>query len=142
MVTTGKGRNQHHEGALRQMEIGDQTIHGLEAIAGIDKDLRPLGLCFKSTIVVYKRFQRAAGGRAHADYPSAGTLCFVQDGSSFGAHHAQLRVHMMLQNNLCLHGAECAKANVQGHKGRLYAFGSRLFQQFLGPVQTCCGRGS
>ena len=31
-----KGGDQHHKGALRQVKIGDESVHGPEAVAGID----------------------------------------------------------------------------------------------------------
>ena len=43
MLATRKCGYQHDEGALRQMEIGDQTVHGLEGIARVNENIRPFG---------------------------------------------------------------------------------------------------
>ena len=45
---------------------------------------------------------------------------------------------MVLQNVVCLHRSEGAKANVQGDKGSLYAFFPDFVQQFVGKVQSSC----
>ena len=34
---TGKCGDQHHQGALRQVKVGDQAVHGPEAVPRIDK---------------------------------------------------------------------------------------------------------
>ena len=46
-------RNQHHQCALRQMEVGHKMIDCLEFIARIDENIRPAGLCAHGD--VYKR---------------------------------------------------------------------------------------
>src|SRR2546427_10320354 len=37
LVVTGEGRHQHQQRRFRQMEIGNQTGHGLEHVAGRDE---------------------------------------------------------------------------------------------------------
>ena len=41
VLSSRKGGNQHNEGTLRKMEIGDQSVDHLEAVTRIDKDLGP-----------------------------------------------------------------------------------------------------
>ena len=113
MLAPSKRGYQHDEGALRKMEICDQAVHGLEGVTRIDENIRPSGLGLEGAVVVYQGFQGAAGGRAYADDAPAVSLRFVQHVRGFGAHHAQLRVHMMLSHFLRLYRAEGAEPYVQ-----------------------------
>ena len=142
VLPSGKGGNQHHQGRLRQVEIGDQAVHGLEAIAGINEDLRPFGLFLKAAVLVHQALQGPAGGGANADDPAPLCLGSVQNFGSFSGNHTQFAVHMMLQDILRLHRAEGTQAHVQRHKGGLNTLFPGLIQQLPGPVQTGCrGRG-
>ena len=51
MLATRKRGHQHDQSALRQMEIGDQAVHGLEGVARIDENVRPSGLGLESAVV-------------------------------------------------------------------------------------------
>ena len=43
---------QHDQGALRQMEIGDQSVHAFELAAGIQEDIRPAFAFFKAALLL------------------------------------------------------------------------------------------
>ena len=118
------------------MEVGDQTVHGLEGIAGVDKDFRPLGLCFKAAILVNQGFQGPAGGGAHADHTATGCLGLIQDFGSFRCHHTELCVHMVIRYFLRFYRPEGTKTHVQCDKGSFHTLVPGLVQQFLRPVQS------
>lgn len=109
--------NQHHQGAFRQVEIGDQTVHGLEGVAGINKNLRPFGFGFKCAVIIDEGFQRAAGGGADAEDSAAAAPGFIENGGGFLAEHTQLRVHMVVRNLFRLYRAEGPQAHMQRHEG-------------------------
>ena len=110
------------------MEVGNQAIHGPEGVAGVDKDIRPLGTGGKGAVLPRQRFQRSAGGGADADDPSAVLSGLIQNAGGFIVHHAQLRVHMVLQNGIRLHRPEGSKSNMKGDKRGLYALLTDFFQ--------------
>ena len=72
LFPAGERGDQHDERTLRQVEIRDERIHGLESVAGIDENIRPGGGLMEEPVLIRKRFQRPAGCRANADDPAAG----------------------------------------------------------------------
>ena len=90
MLPSGESGNQHDKGALRQMEIGNEPVHGLELVPRIDENIRPFGARPEGTVRLHQRFQGTAGGGAHANDPPALFPGLVQQSGSFLVHHAQL----------------------------------------------------
>ena len=56
------------------MEIGDQAVHCLESVAGVNEYLCPFTFGPKTAVVVYQRFQSAAGRCANGDNSAAARL--------------------------------------------------------------------
>ena len=90
MLPSGESGNQHNQGTFRQMEIGDQPVHGLEFVPRIDENIRPFGARSEGTVRLHQRFQGAAGGGAHANNAPALFPGFIQKSGGFLVHHAQL----------------------------------------------------
>ena len=135
MLPPGQGRHQHDQRALRQVKVGDQRIHTLEGIAGVDKDVGPAGSSGQTAVLPGKALQRAAGGGAHGDDPAALFLGLADDAGGLLRDDAKLRMHLMVLDLLRLHRAEGAQAHMQRHVAQLHALGGDLLHQFLGKMQ-------
>ena len=123
------------------MEVGDQGVRHLEAVAGIDEDIRPSGAGLHGAVLLCPGFHRAAGGGAHADdAPAIGTGTVDEVGCLLG-DDAVLAVHLMLGDFVLLHRTEGAKAHVQRHIANANAHGLHLFQQLLRKMQARRGCG-
>ena len=90
-------RDEHQQGRLGQMEIGDQRVHRLEAIAGVDENTGIARSRGDVTVLLRHRFDGAAGGGANADQPSAGGLALVDDASALLADREKFGVHPVRQ---------------------------------------------
>ena len=69
--------HQHQQGGFRQMEVGDQGVHDLEMVAGVDEDFGPAASCFQDTVFVRGGFQGSAAGGADADNTATGGFGIV-----------------------------------------------------------------
>ena len=123
------------------MEIGDQGVHGLETVAGIDENIRPGGLFGKNTVPVGQRFQCAAGGCPDADDAAALLPGLVEKPGRFRREHTEFAVHMMLRHVLHLDRAESSQAHMQRDIGQTDTHFFDLVQKLLGKMQTRSGRG-
>ena len=70
----GKGGNQHDKGGLRQMEVGDKSVHHFKAVSRIDKNVRPGTSGMKNTVLIGIGFNRSTGSGSRADNSSTGLL--------------------------------------------------------------------
>ena len=59
------------------MEVGNEPVHYLKAVAGVDKNIRPCASGMKKTILIGIGFNRSAGGGSRADDSSAGFLRII-----------------------------------------------------------------
>ena len=141
VFASGKGGDQHNQRALGQMEICDQRVHRLEAVAGIDEDIRPAGALGEAAVLGCKGFDRAAGGGSDADDPSALPPGAVEQIGGLLREHAELRMHLMVRDLLGLDRAEGAEADVEGHPGQIHALVPELLQELRRKVQTGGRRG-
>ena len=141
MLPPCQRRHQHDERGFRQVEVGDEGVRHLEAVARIDKDIRPAGAGPHGAVLPHPGFYRAAGGGAHADdAPAIGTGTVDEVGCLLG-DDAVLAVHLMLGDFVLLHRTEGAKAHVQRHIANANAHGLHLFQQLLRKMQARRGCG-
>ena len=62
-----EGADQHQQCALGQMEVGNQSIHRLEAIAGIDENAGVAADGVHDAVLVRYALQRAAGGGTYGN---------------------------------------------------------------------------
>ena len=83
MIIAGKRRNQHDQGAFRQMEVGNQRIDALELVTGIDEDICPAFCLADFTEEGRDTFQRPAAGSADCDDTAAVFLGFIDTGGGF-----------------------------------------------------------
>ena len=75
--TTQQSGNQHQQRALRQMEVGDQSVHAQKYISRTDEDVGFTRAGRKNTIGTGAGFQYAAGGGADAKHPPALRACGI-----------------------------------------------------------------
>ena len=66
-------------------------------------------------------------------------LRMVQNSGGLSAHHAQLRVHMVVGNMLRLYRSEGSQSHMKGDKGCVYALLTHLLEQFFCKMQSRCG---
>ena len=100
------------------MEVGNQSLRRLEAIAGIDENsgVAVNGMYFP--FFIRRRFYRPAGSSSDADetppaavYPLGGV----------GAYADVFRVHYMLVKPLAFYRTEGAESHVQQHRNDIGA---------------------
>ena len=123
------------------MEIGNQCIYRLEAIAGVDEDLGIVVHGVDDAVIIRCAFQHTAGGGANRYDTAAVFAGVVDDLGAFLAHREVFAVHQMLVDALYLYGTEGTQSHVEHHRSNLHALGLDLLQQFGGEVETC-RRGS
>ena len=124
------------------MEVGDQMIDRLEAVARIDKDRCPAGLCADMTGLVCDGLERARRRRADRPDVAACIACVVDDLRGLLVHDIELGVHDMIGDLVLLDRTERAQTDVQRDERELYALVLQRFEQLLRKVQTCGRRGS
>ena len=78
-----KGRDKHDECTFGQMEVGNQAVDSLEAVAGIDEDLRPAGPGGDSAILEHDGFKGTGGRGANGDDAPTGGFTAVDEVGSF-----------------------------------------------------------
>ena len=144
MLVAGEGADQHNQGALRQMEVGDQSVQYLKLVARIDKDVGvALLLVQRQALFGAQRLEGAAAGGAHRDDPLAVCLSLVDQVRRLLRQIVVLGVHLVLGDLVLLNRTEGAKANVQRHRRDVDPLCADLVQQFVGEVQPrgrCSGR--
>ena len=134
-------RDQHDERGLRQVEIRDKRIHHLEAVAGIDVDIRPARARLHVPILLCPALKRAAGGGADADHTPAIFPCLVDERRRLRRDDAVFAVHTMLLDVVFLDGTERAEADMQRHIADVHTLLLNLFQQLRREVQSRRRRG-
>ena len=136
MLTARQRRYQHNKSGLRQVEIGDQSIHHLEAVARVNEDVCPAAGGSHSAILRRPALQCAAGRCANADHTAAVFLGFVDDIGSLPGDDAVFRMHLMLRDLVLFHRAEGAQTHMKGDIAQLDAHSLDLLQQLRGEVQS------
>ena len=117
-----EGGDQHKEGGLRQVEICDETVHYLEPVSGVDKDIRLLPFYRANpSLFIGKGFNSTAAGGAYADHPAAFSLGLIYKLCIFGSDETGLAVHMVIGDLLFLYGSESPEAHVERDIGRFYS---------------------
>ncbi len=102
------------------MEISNYTIHYLEFIARINKDISLARTGYNYPFFCSCRFQRSYGGSTYSNYPVSLCLCIHDELSRLPAERIILRVHYMLLNSFLLYRAESPKAHMKGNKSKVY----------------------
>ena len=135
MLPARKGRYEHDQRGLRQMEVRDQSIHKLEGIARINEDLRPAALLPEdpSSALVYlrRRLDRPAGSRPDTDHSVPVLMRPVDHIRSLLRDHIEFRVHVMMLDVVHLDRPEGAEAHMKGHMGDINTFLLNLFKKLL-----------
>jgi len=135
-VTVIKGRNQHQESAFGQVEIGDEGIHCLEFVAGIDKDSRFAAHGMDDSVFICHAFNGTAGGGSHADETASCGAAGVDDVGAFLGYRKIFGVHDVIVDAVHLDGAEGTESNVKhdGNNGNTLIADAR--HQILGEMQA------
>ncbi len=136
-----KSGDEHEQRALGQMEVGDQGVHGFEAVAGVDEDPRVTAQGRDVSVLVGHALDRAAGGRAHADDPSAGDFTFVDDARALGGNREKLGVHDVVGDLFLLDGTEGSKPHMEHHGRDPNALFADAVEQRGGEMQSRRGSG-
>ena len=120
MLPSRQGGNQHYQRGFGQMEVGDQSVQHLEAIARIDKNVRVVTAFLQMAVFIAGAFHGAAAGGTHADNPVAALLCPVDLFRRFRAHLIIFGMHVMLLHVFHLHRPEGTESHMQGHIGQIH----------------------
>ena len=100
VLVARKGADEHHEGGLGEMEIGDQQIHHLELEARGDEDFGVAA----GLPGIGPGLEGADGGGAHGDDAAAPGFGFGYGLLRGGGHFVPLAVHAVFGQVLGLHG--------------------------------------
>src|SRR5262245_13522757 len=104
-LTAGKRAHQHKQRGARQVEVGEQHIHGTEGVAGADEEASSAGKWLDERIprnltvltpgggLGSDGFERAHGGCADSDDASTGGTRGVDAGGGGGIQLDGLAVH-------------------------------------------------
>ena len=122
------------------MEVGDERVRYLEAIARIDENIRPPSAGRHGAVLRRMGFQRAAAGGANADHTPAVFPCLVDELRRLLRYHAVLAVHGVVGNLLLLHRAERAQAHMKCNVPDLYTHCLHSLQQLRCEMQPRRGR--
>ena len=129
MFPSGQSGDQHNQGGFRQMEIGDQPIQHLKAVARVDKDIGPPCGFLQRTIFGSPTLNGTAGRGTHTDDPSPVLLGLVDDPRGFRWDHTVLAVHLMVCDVLRFDRPERTQAHMEGHVAEVYPHGLDLLQE-------------
>ena len=136
----GKGRNQHEQGRARQVEIGHQDIHGLEAVAGGDEDRGIAGERRDRSILAGGALQEPQGRRANRDDPPAPRPCLVERLRGLRADGAPFRMHPVIGRIVRLHRQEGPRPHMQRHEVAVDAAFVEPAEEIVGEMQAGGGR--
>ena len=140
MLPPGQRRNKHDQRGLRQVEVGDERVRYLEAIARIDENIRPPGAGRHGAVLRRMGFQRAAAGGANADHTPAVFPCLVDELRRLLRYHAVFAVHGVVGDLLLLHRAEGAQTHMKCNVPNLYTHCLHSLQQLRREMQPRRGR--
>ena len=128
MLIAGKGADQHDQGALRQVEVGNQAIQHLELVARIDKDVGVARLLVqRQTLTGSQCFQRAAAGGTHSNHPSALLFGLIDEVGGALRQIIMLRVHLVVGDFVLLDRTEGSQTDMEGHSGDVDPLGPPPF---------------
>ena len=71
------------------MKIGNEGIHGLEVIAGVDENICPGRFFRKAAVFIDQRLQSSAGSRTDADDSAAVFPGIIEKFRCFFGNHAE-----------------------------------------------------
>ena len=116
-----KGGRPASKGALRQVKIGDESVHGPEAVAGM-KDVRPLAPWTEAAVLPPP--ETPGSGRRWCPRRQSGPPLpgCIQQVRRLLREHTQLAVHMVLRHLLRLHRPEGAQTHWRVTKASLIPF--------------------
>ena len=123
------------------MEVGNQAVGNIEAVARRNENIGIAATCFQTACFACGGFQGAHGGCAHRPHFIAARFGGFNGGNGLGRYVKPLAVHFVFFNFIDAYGLECAGTDVQGYFCGFYAFGFQTAQQLIGKVQTCRRRG-
>ena len=119
------------------MEVCDQAVQYLEFIARIDEDFCPSAAFFKLSIFICCGFYRSAACRSDADYPVSALFCAVDLLCLRCLDPVKFRMHMVIQNVVCLYRTEGSKPDMKCYMCDLHSFCLDFFQKLRCKMKSC-----
>ncbi len=158
LAWSGEGADQHQEGALRQVKVGDQTVHDQEWLWGMQEDAGASGLhcgqrgwTIRGSVVgiapvkvlpsAGDRFEDAGGGGTDGDDASAAGAGGVDEIGGGLGQGEPFDVHLVVSEEVDLDREERAGADVEGEVGGLDAGLVEGLDEFRGEVEAGGGSG-
>ena len=122
------------------MEIGDEPVHHLEAVARGDENVRLAAAGPYQAVAAGGRFQGAQGGGAHRHHPAAPFPGCSDGRGGFFRHVEALAVHLVLVDLFHAHRLEGACPHMQRQRGSADTLLGEPLQHCLIEVQPGGGR--
>ena len=108
------------------MEVGNQCIHALKFIPGINKNAGVIVILANTAVLGCHRLNGAAGGGTHSNHPTAVCLGTVDQLRRLSRHVVVLRVHFVLGHIFHLNRTEGTQPNMQCHIADIDAHGLNI----------------
>ncbi len=120
-VVTGEGGDQHQEGGARQVEVGNQPIDRLEAVAGPNEQVGLPGARRDGPVGSRRRLQSAHRGSAGGPYGAPALAGVVDPLRRRLADAVPFGLDLVLSRILAFHRAERPRSHVKREASDLYA---------------------
>src|SRR5207247_7399737 len=136
-VTPRKCRNEHDQSRFRHVEVCDEFIGYFEIVRRENKLVRPAAIGLQMPICGDIGLQCATRACSTYEHIAPAIDRLVDDDGGFFGYLIVLRVHLMLCEILYFHGAERAKADMEGYRND---FRPPLLQRSHDPgreLETC-----
>ena len=135
-----ESRHQHQQGGFGQVEIGQQSLHHPETIAGKNEDVGLAAPRFQLA-ACRRRLQRAQAGRAHRHDAPSFRLGQPDQIHGLLRHGIPLAVHVVLGDFLHAHRLKSPRADMQRDVGGFHPHLFESFQHRRIEMQPCRRRG-
>ena len=138
MVPASKSGGEHKYGGFWRVEVGDESVNGLEFEAWINEDvIFAFGFASFGPI-----FESAGDGSADGDKAVAGSFGCFDGFERVGRDMEPFRVHMVLFDIIAANRQKSAEADVESEIFDLDTFSLKFFDKFFGHIETCGWGGS
>ena len=133
MIPAGKGSSEHEYGGFWRVEVGDESIDGLEFETWINENIVfAFGFAGFGPI-----FASAGDSSADSDNAMAGGFGFFDSLECVGRNMEPFGMHVVFFDVVAADREESAEADMEGEVFDLNAFGLEFFDKFFGHIETC-----
>ena len=141
VFASAEGADQHEQGGLREVEIGEHGAHCLEFEAGVDEEVgsggtRENGSCAEAN----RMFEGADGGGTDGDDAARGEESLIDRGGCGGGNGIRFGMKFVILDALDVDGLKRSEADVQGDLDGLDFALADAVKDLRGEVETG-GRG-